>query len=106
MKLVNKKLRVSHYAQVPCKPFQVDVKDEYEAKKIIDTLALQHLFLFEQKIIPDYANVITLSMWEEELDLDDNGEKWTDYFNEDECLDWKEFENEYSKELKNGRPTQ
>ena len=92
---VNKRLRVSHYAQIPCKPFHVDVKDECEAKKIQDVLAQQHLFLLENKIIPDYANVITVSMWEEELDPDENDEKWTDYFNEELCMDWKEFEESY-----------
>jgi len=95
--LVNKKLRVSHYAQVPCKPFHVEVEDEYEAKRIQDILARQHLFLFENKIIPDYANIIVVTMWEEELEPDENGEKWTDYFNEKLCMEWKEFEEEYLK---------
>ena len=47
MKKVNKALQVRHYAQVPCKPFCVQVDDEVQAKKIIDILAGQHLFLFK-----------------------------------------------------------
>lgn len=66
MKKISNKLQVQHYAQVPCKPFCVDVKDEVEAKKIMDTLADQHLFLFKHKIIPDYSNALTVVMWNEE----------------------------------------
>ena len=68
MKKVKNKLQVRHYAQVPCEPFCVDVSDEVEAKKIKDVLADQHLFLFEQKIIPDYANSICVVMWDENSD--------------------------------------
>ena len=58
MKNVTNKLRVHHYPQVPCNPFIVDVADEQEAKKIMDVLAEQHLFLFANNIIPDYSNSI------------------------------------------------
>jgi len=95
MKKVKNKLQVRHYAQVPCKPFCVDVKDEEEAKKIVDTLANQHLFLLEQNIIPDYSNAISVVMWDDELEPDENSEKWTDYWNDDECMEWGEFEEEY-----------
>lgn len=86
-KLVSNKLRVCHFAQVPCKPFIVEVKDEFEAKKIRDVLANQHLFLFENKIIPDYCNVITVDMYED-------GE-WLDYWNEAEMMEFDEFEENY-----------
>jgi len=86
---VPNKLQVRHDAQIPCKPFCVDVKDEYEAKKIVDVLANQHLFLFEQKIIPDYANAITVVMWNEE------DKEWEDYYNEAESMEWWELEEEY-----------
>lgn len=92
MKLVGKKLRVLHFPQVPCKPFIVEVKDEYEAKKIIKVLAEQHLWLFNNNFIPDYSNIITVEMWENDLDPDENGEKWCDYWNDDECMDWDEIE--------------
>lgn len=93
-KQVSNKLQVRHYAQVPCKPFVVDVKDEVEAKKIIDVLASQHLFLFEQKIIPDYCNSICVVMWDE--DPDGTGvPDWVDYWNEEEGMEWDEYEETY-----------
>lgn len=94
MKLVPNKLKVSHFAQVPCKPFEAEVKDEVEAKRIIDILANQHLFLFENKIIPDYSNVICVSMWEEDSD-GDGTPGWVDYWNEEESMEWAEFEETY-----------
>lgn len=89
MKTVNKKLQVKHYPQIPCKSFSIDVKDEAEAKRISDILANQHLWLFENGFIPDYANVITVVMWSEE----DKG--WEEYYNEEECMEWEEFEEAY-----------
>lgn len=88
-KLVPNKLKVVHYPQVPCKPYEVEVKDEYEAKKIIDILAFQHLFLFEENIIPDYSNIISVVMLVEEA-----GE-WEDYYNDKEMMDWDELEETY-----------
>lgn len=86
MKLSGKKLQVHHYAQIPCKPFCVDVKDENEAYKIAKTLADQHLFLLEQRIIPDYANVIGVVMW------DEDEKHWVDYYNEQEGVYWDDIE--------------
>lgn len=86
MKKVTNKLRVHHYPQIPCKPFIVDVKDEYEAYKIIQVLADQHLFLLEQNIIPDYSNSLVVMM------LDDNVDEWCDYWNYKEERDWDEIE--------------
>lgn len=86
MQLSGKKLQVRHFAQIPCQPFCVEVKDEYDAYRIIQILANQHLFLFDQHIIPDYSNVIIVVMWDE-------GENdWIDYFNESEMCEWGEFE--------------
>ena len=65
MKSVPNKLRVLHYAQVPCEPFIVEVKDEEQARLIIVTLSNQHLFLYKKNIIPDYSNAILVEMWEE-----------------------------------------
>lgn len=90
MKNTNKPLRVLHYAQIPCKPFIVNVKDEYEAYKIINTLADQHLFLFDKKIIPDYSNILLVQMEDED--------GWVDYYNEEEGLEWSEVE-EYIEQL-------
>jgi hypothetical protein len=93
MNLINKKLQVHHYPNVPCKPFCVDVKDEIEAKKVIDTLANQHLWLYENGFIPDYANVIIVVMWDNSDGLEDWN--WVDYYNEEEMMEWDEFEETY-----------
>lgn len=87
MQLIGKKLQVRHYPQVPCKPFCIDVKDEYDAYRIISILANQHLFLYENNIIPDYANVILVLMW------DESEKDWVDYYNEHEECEWNDFEN-------------
>jgi len=89
MQTVTNKLQVRHYPQIPCKPFCVDVENEREAFKILTTLANQHLFLYENKIIPDYSNVIEVVMWDE----DEND--WISYYNEAECMGWDEFEETY-----------
>ncbi len=91
---VTKKLQVRHYAQIPCKPFCVDVADEVEAKKIMDVLADQHLFLYEQRIIPDYSNTMSVVMWDENVDGEGTAD-WTDYWNEEESMDWDMFEETY-----------
>lgn len=95
MKKVKNKLRVLHFAQIPCKPFVVDVNDEIEAIKIKNVLADQHLFLLEQNIIPDYNNVVCVVMWDDNIDEDENGEKWINYWNEEESMDWDELECHY-----------
>jgi hypothetical protein len=97
MKKVKNKLQVRHYAQVPCEPFCVDVVDEIDAKRISDILADQHLFLFDQRIIPDYANIISVVMWDDTPDEENNNQPygWVDYLNEEECMEWDEFEQTY-----------
>lgn len=87
MKETINKLRIKHFAQIPCKPFIVEVKDEVDAARIIDILAMQHLFLYNQKIIPDYSNALIVEMFEDD--------EWVDYFNDDEGMDFNEFENTY-----------
>lgn len=94
MNNVKNKLRVMHYAQVPCKPFIVDVSNEREAKKIMDVLADQHLFLLEQNIIPDYSNDILVVMWDENADGEGNAD-WVDYWNDEEGMDFDEFSETY-----------
>jgi len=61
---MSKKLRVSHFPQVPCEPFIAEVKDLYEAKKIMDTLAYYDLFQYKNRIKPDYTNVTVLEEWD------------------------------------------
>jgi hypothetical protein len=94
MKKVKNKLRVNHYAQIPCEPFSVDVKDEEQANFIVNTLANQHLFLFDNGIIPDYANAICVVMWVDDCDGEGTA-GWTDYWNEEEMMDFDEFVEAY-----------
>jgi len=101
MQLVNKKLQVRHYPQIPCKPFIVNVKDEFEAKKIADVLANQHLWLYENRIIPDYSNAGEVVMWDEDSDGEGTPD-WVSYFNEAECMEWEEFEETYLSEMAAG----
>jgi len=94
MQKIKKKLRVLHYPQVPCKPFFVDVKDEEQALLIRNTLANQHLFLYENNIIPDYANAISVVMWDENSDGEGTPD-WVDYYNEEENMEFDEFVETY-----------
>lgn len=61
-----KKLRVSHFPQIPCKPFIVEVKDLEEAKKIYDVLANYDLFQYDNRIKPDYCNATVIEEFDEE----------------------------------------
>ena len=87
MKPIKNKLRVCHFPQIPCKPFIVEVKDEQQAHLIVETLANEHLFLFDDNFIPDYANIILVEMYED-------GE-WQDYWNEEEFMEFDEFVETY-----------
>lgn len=93
MTLSGKRLQVNHYPQLPCIPFTVDVKDEYEALKVINTLADQHIWLFKNKMIPDYCNILNVVMWDEEE------KEWMDYWNEAEQMNWEDFEAVYENEI-------
>ena len=87
MKNIANKLRVCHYPQIPCKPFIQEVESEREAFLVEQVMALQHLFLFENEMIPDYSNAISVQMYED-------GE-WVDYWNENEVMDWDELRDTY-----------
>jgi hypothetical protein len=60
------KLRLSHFPQIPCKPFIVEVVSLEEAKKIMDVLANYDLFQYENRIKSDYCNSTILEYWDEE----------------------------------------
>jgi hypothetical protein len=102
MKNVTNKLRVSHFPQIgSCKKcFIVDVKDEAEAYKIYNVLANQHLWLFKNKIIPDYSNVILVEMFDENIE-EETGKPfgWGNYWNEEEVMEWDELEETYFKNV-------
>lgn len=91
MNLVDKPIRVVHFPQVgSCREsFVVPVMNEREAYLIKETLANQHIFLFENNIIPDYSNSIFVETWEEDYN------EWHDYYNEEESMDWKQFVEAY-----------
>ncbi len=76
------KLRISHFPQVPCKPFHVEVNSIDEAKKIMDTLAYYDLFQYNNRIKPDYCNVTTLEMWDENSD-GEGTPGWINWYDED-----------------------
>lgn len=94
MKKVQNKLRVLHYPQIPCKPFFVDVKDEEQALLIREALTNQHLFLYDNNMIDDYSNVITVVMFEENSDGEGTPD-WVEYYNEEELMDFDEFSQTY-----------
>lgn len=78
---MSKKLRVSHFPQIPCNPFIVEVRSIEEAKKIFDVLANYDLFQYENRIKPDYCNTTILEYWDEE---------------KKEWLEWHDKENNYT----------
>lgn len=84
-----KKLRVVHYPQIPCSPFIYDVLNEREAYVLVDALAKQHLFLYDQNMIPDYSNAIIVEQW------DEIAEEWEEFFDEGSGLDFDEYVEEY-----------
>lgn len=86
-KPITNKIRVWHIPQVPMKAFKVEVENEREAALLISVLSMQHLWLFENDVIPDYSNAMGVEMFE------DN--EWVEYYNEKEGMDWDEIENEY-----------
>jgi hypothetical protein len=75
------KLRVSHFPQVPCKPFIVSVDSLKEARKIFDVLAEYDIFQFENRIKPDYCNATVLEQWDEEE------QEWLSWYDEETGID-------------------
>lgn len=70
-----KKLRVWWNPQVGIENvFYIPVKDEVEAKKVMDMLGTYDAFLLENGIREDYCNVCGLEMYNEESD------DWEDWY--------------------------
>lgn len=99
MNKVENKLRVLHFPQIGgCrKAFTVDVKDEEEAYFAVTLMANQHSWLFNHNIIPDFSNAIIVEMWDDSLDDDRQPYGWCNYWNEEEQMEWDEFEETYLK---------
>ncbi len=85
MQSVTNKLRVVHIPQVPMDGFKVEVRNEREAYLIANTLADQHLFLFNNFVIPDYSNAIFVEMY------DNDSDEWVIYYNDSEGMEWDEL---------------
>lgn len=76
-----KKLRVSHFPQIPCKGFVVEVEDLKQAKKICDVLANYDLFQYENRIKPDYCNATVIEEFDEEE------QEWMSWCDEETGID-------------------
>ena len=100
--MVDKKMRIYHFPNVPCKPFYVEVDNELEAHKLMNVLAMQHLWLEKNNFIPDYSNAMGVEMWDEDLDADENGSKWTDYYNEEENCEFDDLESQFPESFNGG----
>ena len=82
---IENQIRITHIPQVGCsKAFVTEVKNESEAHLLVNVLADQHLFLFDNKFIPDYANTLFVEM--------KTSEGWQNYYNEPMDLDWDELQ--------------
>ena len=77
-----KKLRISHFPQIPCNAFHVEVDSIEEAIKIKNTLAYYDLFQYKNRIKPDYCNVTCLEIWDENYDGEGNAD-WVNWCDED-----------------------
>jgi len=86
-----KRLRVWWIPQVPMQPFYVDVDTVRMGVKIMDVLGRYDDFQFRKHIKPDYSNAGGLIVWDEELDPDENGEKWTDWYDPQTGMELDEY---------------
>ena len=87
----DKQLRVWWIPQVPMDPFYVLVNNLQEAKLLIDTLGRYDAFEFDNKVKPDYSNTGGLQIWDEELEADEDFEKWCDWTDEETGMDFDEY---------------
>lgn len=69
------KLRITHFPQVPCKPFIVEVDSLSKARDVMNLLADYDLFQYKNEIKPDYCNATFL---EEYCEADDMWYSWCD----------------------------
>lgn len=75
----NGQLKVWHIPQVPGTPFEVLVDSVQEGALLLKVLADYDAFQYEHRIKPDYCNTNGLVVWDESLDADEDGSKWTDW---------------------------
>lgn len=87
----NGQLKVWWIPQVPMKSFEVLVNNLNEAELLLTTLAEYDKFQYDNNIKPDYSNAGGLSIWDESLDPDEEGEKWTDWYDEETGMSFDEY---------------
>ena len=75
-------LKVCWFPQIPCKPFEVPVKDVNEAAFLMTVLARYDEFQYNNKIKPDYSNAGTVCIYT--VDYDGEGNPgWEDWHDEE-----------------------
>jgi len=67
------RFKVSHFPQVPCDPFEVEVKSIREGALLMNTLSNYDAFLYEKKIRPDYSSALIFEIYNED---DKEWESW------------------------------
>lgn len=82
------RLKVWWIPQVPMTEFEVFVDSFVAAKVLLESLAKYDLFQLEQHIKGDYSNAGGLCVWDESLEPDEHGSKWTSW----ESDDFREFD--------------
>jgi hypothetical protein len=80
------KMRVWHIPQIPGKAFKVNVKDEVEARKIIDILSMYDQFQFQERIKGDFSNICGVEVF------NNKSKEWEDYENNTENKDGISFD--------------
>ena len=88
-----KSLRVTHIPQVPMKGFIKEVRNEREAFLLYMTFAEQHLFLYQNNVIPDYSNAVIVEQ------KYDGSEEWEDFWDDENSLEWDEYITQFEDQL-------
>lgn len=84
-------LRVWWVPQIPCESFYVPVNNLAEAALVIKTLTEYDFFQLKHNIKPDYCNMGGLQIWEEQMDFDEDGSKWCDWYDDKTGMDFEEY---------------
>lgn len=84
--------RITHYPQIPCKPFTRMVRTPEEGAILAETLAYYDLFQYENNIKPDYSNSTFLEVWNA-----DEGE-WEGWYRESDDAELDELIEEMRRE--------
>jgi len=91
VKAQNGQLKVWWIPQVPMNPYEKYVNNLHEARLLLDVLAEYDMFQLKNNIKPDYSNAGGLVIWDEGLDADEDGNKWTDWSDSETGMDFDEY---------------